>query len=120
MFKRPLIYIQVHSGYFVAKRIGSDRSVRKHCTGLDHPRTLMGDFHVVEACFKVALNELCLDRRFVKPRVLVHLIPDTQGGYTNVELRAFKEASLMAGAASSSTSTHERPHTDSEIAALMS
>jgi hypothetical protein len=119
MFKRPLIYVQVHRGHFIAKRIGSDRVVRKSCAGLDHPRTLMGDFQVVADGFSSAYKELYPAVRFFKPRALVHLIPVFEGGYTNVELRAFNEASAVAGAAFTFMSTFERPHTDAELAEIL-
>lgn len=39
-------------------------------------------------------------RSYVRaPIVLAHLIPQVEGGYTNVELRAFREAMVGAGAA---------------------
>ena len=120
MFKRPLIYIQVQHGYFTAKRVGADRIVRKQCVGLDHPRTLMGDFPAVADSFKSAFKELCPRMWLVKPRALVHLIPEAEGGYTNVELRAFNEAAAMAGASFTFMSTYERPHTDSELAEMLS
>ncbi len=49
----------------------------------------------------------------------MHLPPDAAGGYTNVELRAFKEAAEMAGASFSFMSTFERPHTDQELAEIL-
>lgn len=118
MLKRPLIYIQVQRGYFIAKRVGTDRRVHKSCAGLEHPRTLMGDFQVVADCFKSAFGELCPGIRLFKPRALVHLIPAVEGGYTNVELRAFREAAALAGASFTFMSTYERPHTDSELAKI--
>lgn len=119
MFKRPLIYVQVHPGYFIAKRVGTDRSVRKQCGGLDHPRTLMGDFESVATAFKSAFKELYPSLRFFKPKALVHLMPTVEGGYTNVELRAFNEAAAMAGASFTFMSTFERAHTDSELVEIL-
>lgn len=119
MFKRPLIYVQVHRGHFIAKRVGSDRVVRKNCSGLDHPRTLMGDFPEIADSFSSAFKELYPAGRFFKPKALVHLMPVYEGGYTNVELRAFNEASAMAGAAFTFMSTFERPHTDAELAEIL-
>lgn len=118
MLKRPLIYIQVHPGHFIARRVGTGLSVRSDCSGLVHPRTLMGDFEAVHKAFQSALRELCPWGRLIKPRALVHLPPDVEGGYTNVELRAFKEAAEMAGASFSFMSTFERPHTDQELAEI--
>ena len=33
----------------------------------------------------------------VKPKVLIHLLVDAEGGYTEVELRFFREAAIEAG-----------------------
>src|SRR5687768_13131255 len=94
---RPLIYIQVHRGHFIAKRIGNGKAVRKECAGLEHPRTLMGDITKVEEAFSAALKELLPPINLIRPKGLVHLLPVYEGGYTNVELRAFKEAGETAG-----------------------
>jgi hypothetical protein len=60
----------------------------------------MGDFTAVELCFKEAISRLGLNEWYVRaPTALVHLIPKVEGGYTNVELRAFREAMVGAGAA---------------------
>ena len=93
--------------------------MRKQCAGLDHPRTLMGDFQSVADSFTAAFKELYPALRVYKPRVLIHLIPEFEGGYTNVELRAFNEAATMAGASFAFMSTYERLHTDSELAEIL-
>lgn len=120
MIKRPQVYIQVQPGHIIAKRVGNGRSIRKECAGLTHPRTLMGDFESVYKSFTAAIKELCPLGWLFKPRVLVHLPTSFEGGYTNVELRAFKEAATMAGASISFLSTLERPHTDQELAEIFS
>ena len=112
---RPLIYIQVHRGHFIAKNIGSGKAVQRECAGLEHPRTLMGDFHKVQESFSAALKELLPPLNLLKPRGLLHLVPVYEGGYTNVETRAFKEAGEMAGINFAFLSTLDRPHTDSEV-----
>lgn len=112
---RPLIYIQVHRGHFVAKHLGTGKTVRMECAGLNHPRTLMGDFHEVQESFSAALKELLPKLNLLKPKGLVHLVPVFDGGYTNVETRAFKEAGEMAGIDFAFLSTLDRPHTDSEV-----
>ena len=67
-------------------------------SALAHPRSLMGDYNEVEKSFKQLLAQLGFSRWYMrKPWALVHLIPHVEGGYTNVELRAFQEAMLGAG-----------------------
>jgi actin-like ATPase involved in cell morphogenesis len=59
----------------------------------------MGDFLAIERLFRQVLGELS-SRGFlaVRPKVLIHLMPEAPGGYTNVEERAFQEAAESAGA----------------------
>ena len=112
---RQLIYIQVHRGHFIAKNLGTGKTVRRECAALAHPRTVMGDFEAIAAAFKAALKELLPTINLLKPKGLIHLIPQLEGGYTNVELRAFKEAGETAGINFAFLSTLERPHTDTEL-----
>ena len=58
----------------------------------------MGEFYEMKKSLRKVLEQLGLRRWYMaKPVVLVHLIPKVEGGYTNVELRAFREAMLAAG-----------------------
>ena len=75
----------------------------------------MGDFGVVAGSFTTALRELLPAFRLFKPKGLIHLLPQLEGGYTNVELRAFKDAGESAGIGFVFLSTFERPHTDTEL-----
>lgn len=100
MLRRPLLYLQVTAGSATAQKIGTSQHVTIPCQALNHPRTLMGDFTAVEGCFKEVVSRLGLNEWYVRaPIALLHLIPKVEGGYTNVELRAFREAMVGAGAA---------------------
>lgn len=96
---RKLIYIQVHPGYFIARVHGGGESIRRECAGLSHPRTPAGDFHAIRKQLQVIVRELSTPMmKVIKPHALVHLVQGIDGGYTNIELRAFKEAIESAGA----------------------
>lgn len=116
---RPLIYLQIHRGHFTARRIGNGKVVSMKCAGLDHPRTLMGDIHSVESSFASAIKQLLPRFSLLKPRGLLHLVPVYEGGYTNVETRAFKEAGDASGVIFNHLSTLDRPHTDAEVIAAL-
>ena len=59
----------------------------------------MGEFVEAEKALRKVLEQLGLRRWYMtKPVAVVHLVPQVVGGYTNVELRAFREAMLAAGA----------------------
>jgi hypothetical protein len=99
---RPLVYFTVSPGTLNAQVVGSSVRATVLSAAFSHPRTLMGDFTAVESAMKEALAKLGLKGIFTRaPVVLTHLLPEAEGGYTNVELRAFREAVLGAGAAQS-------------------
>jgi hypothetical protein len=63
-----------------------------------HPRTLFGEFDPIQQALASGLRELNAFRfGFLEPRGLIHLVPHFDGGYTQVELRAFREAGEGAG-----------------------
>lgn len=99
MFKSTHIYYRVKKGQVHATHVESGKVVYKSCSALAHPRTLMGDFFDVEKCFKDISAELLPRTLFsLSPIAIVQLLETSEGGYTNVEIRAFLEAALGAGA----------------------
>ena len=99
LMRRKVVYIQVHHGYFIGRVHGDTRSIRRECAGLNHPRTLAGNFMEIKESLTGLLKELRTPIMWVlRPYALVHLVPEAEGGYTNIELRAFKEAVEVAGA----------------------
>lgn len=66
-----------------------------------HPRTLMGDFAAGEQLLRTLLRRLPAGRSSLfapAPAVVLHLQGDPLGGFTPVEVRAFREMALAAGA----------------------
>lgn len=64
-----------------------------------HPRSLMSDFTLGEQVLKAFVKKLPKDHAFAPaPRVVLHLQGDPAGGFTQVEIRAFREMALGAGA----------------------
>lgn len=113
---RPLVYIQVSSGQLVAQIVGTTERATVHSSALAHPRSLMGDFIGVEAAIREVLAKLGLRGWFRRaPVVLTHLLPQVEGGYTNVELRAFREAVLGAGASQSWLLADHPPLTANDV-----
>jgi hypothetical protein len=93
------LYYQVKKGEVTVTSLEDGKSITRACSALNHPRTLMGNFMEIEDCFKSIAKELA-PRRFLlqAPIAVVHLLESVEGGYTNVEIRAFREAALGAGA----------------------
>ena len=99
MLRRSVIYVQVCPGYFVARLHGDMSSTRVECQALSHPRTLAGDFRGIEVALKGLIKSFWTFRMwFLKPDMLLHFVQKVDGGYTNIELRAFKDAAESAGA----------------------
>jgi hypothetical protein len=117
MLNNPIIYIQIHRGHFIARRLDHSGSVRKESPALSHPRTLMGDFSAIESLFRSAVKELT-PGWLLRPRlkILVHLVPEAEGGYTNVEQRAFQEAAVTAGARACKVVLGVQPLSDDQVA----
>lgn len=118
MWLRKFVYIQVERGKFSARVINTASTVSLNCDGLSHPRTLAGDFSKIQSSFAKALKEILPRITLRKPYVLVHLLPTFEGGYTNVELRAFKEAAEALGAIVFLLGNSHGPLTDYQIRAV--
>ena len=96
---KKLIYIKVYRGYLEARTVGQNNEQQFPSNGLNHPRSLAGNFAEVEASFKEAISAQPKTLMgIIKPVVLVHLIPKMKGGYTASELRFFREAAEGGGA----------------------
>lgn len=64
-----------------------------------HPRTLVSDFTVAEQLLKTMVSRLLGSSIFtVSPKIVFHPLGDPAGGFTQVELRAFRELAYGAGA----------------------
>jgi len=113
---RNIVYVQVHRGHVIARIPSTNHVVEVKCNALSHTRTLMGDFDEIVECFKEVLKELGQSKRmWLKPRLLVHLIPKFDGGYTKVELRAFREAAESAGGIRTYMLADHDPISDQEL-----
>ncbi|SDH60320.1 hypothetical protein SAMN04488136_12130 [Vibrio xiamenensis] len=92
MFRRNHIYYRFTKGEVTATHIETNQSATKLCPALSHPRTLMGDFYQLEACVIELTKQVFSKSIFDKPPiVIIQLFGVSEGGYTNVEIRAFKE-----------------------------
>ncbi|WP_299806115.1 rod shape-determining protein [uncultured Shewanella sp.] len=64
-----------------------------------HPRALLNDFFVAERLLKEIINKLGDNKRLAPaPRLIIHPMEKTEGGLTMIEIRAFREMALGAGA----------------------
>ncbi|MBX3586664.1 MAG: rod shape-determining protein [Ramlibacter sp.] len=82
-----------------------------------HPRSLVSDFTVAEQLLKAFIRRVRRNTFLqLPPRVVVHLLGNPAGGFTQVEVRAFTEMALGAGAFEV-VIREGRPLTDQELLA---
>lgn len=80
-----------------------------------HPRSLVSDFTVGEQLLKAVFRRVNGSSLLsISPRVVMHPLGDPAGGFTQVEIRAFHEMALGAGASEVKV-WQGRPLTDQEI-----
>ncbi|MDB5861968.1 MAG: rod shape-determining-related protein [Ramlibacter sp.] len=63
-----------------------------------HPRTLLADFGAAELLLRALLPQVRGRSLFGGPRFVMHLQDDPAGGFTQLEIRGFRELALGAGA----------------------
>lgn len=64
-----------------------------------HPRTLISDFTVAEQMLKILLRRMQGSSIFViSPKVVIHPLGEPEGGFTQIERRAFRELAFGSGA----------------------
>jgi rod shape-determining protein MreB len=91
-----------------ARIVGIGREARMHTNKptvkivnpFAHPRSLVSDFiigeQLLKACFRQVSSGSLLS---FSPRVVIHPIGNPAGGFTQVEIRAFLDMAIGAGAA---------------------
>ena len=95
---RKFAYIKVYPGKLVARIVGGPNEITIDCPDLTHPRSPIGSFDSLATGMRRVLVETrAISFLVIQPRVLVHLIPPADGGYTQPELRAVRQAALEAG-----------------------
>mgnify|MGYP002725832636 CR=1 FL=1 len=65
--------------------------------GFEHPRTIISDFTVAEKTLQYFFSKLATNN-FIRPVVVMHALEKTEGGLTQIEIRALQELAMGAGA----------------------
>lgn len=67
--------------------------------GFEHPRSIIADFEIAEKTLQHYIRKLAGNAIFrPAPIVIIHVLDKTEGGLTQVEIRALCELALGAGA----------------------
>ena len=101
----PALAIEQKNGKSSVIGVGHDAAAKTRlanvtlANGFKHPRTLIANFTVAEQTLRHFLK-LVLPRSFfsVSPIVIIHPQSMLEGGLTQIEIRAFAELALGAGA----------------------
>ena len=101
----PAMAIQRRGGKSGVLAVGREALASTHleqvmvANGFKHPRTLLADFTVAEQTLKQFLKQL-LPHAWLAPSPVIVLHPQAvlEGGLTQIEIRAFVELGLGAGA----------------------
>ena len=85
--------------------VGNEARTHSSAAGVEivnpfaHPRSMVSDFTVGELTLKAFMRRVQGSSLFrPAPRVVMHLLGEPAGGFTQVEIRAFHEMALGAGA----------------------
>ena len=63
-----------------------------------HERLLLSNFTLAEILLRYILNTLIKRTTFISPKVVIHPMEKTEGGLGQIEIRAFRELAIGAGA----------------------
>ena len=114
IFRRRLIYVQVHQDHFIARVIGVGPTIRRQCYALNNKNRPIGNFDQIRLSLKSIFKELAPGFSLRRPQALLHFIPD-QYAVTQSELKGFKKAAERAGVSMCWMSKWATPHTDQEL-----
>ncbi len=96
IFRRQLIYVQVHQDHFIARLVGGDRTIRRQCHALGNRAGPIKDFFEYPALLKAIFSELMRGFSFVKPWGFCTLDPVEYR--LKEELAGFQKAAMQSGA----------------------
>jgi hypothetical protein len=114
IFRRPLIYIQVHPDHFTGRLVGEHRTIRRDCHALDNRRNELKDFTRIKKTLRDFITELAPGFSVHRPQGLMHFIPTVYVPTQN-ELVLFKETAEKCGVSFCWLSKWESAHTDGEL-----
>jgi len=100
----PLIAFKEFKGSLVVEAIGDQAKLLnsnefKVSNPFKHPRSFIGDFLQAEKLLQMAFRKIHSDTGMLvpSPRVIVHQLEKTEGGLSQLEVRALRELILGAG-----------------------
>ncbi len=118
VFRRQLIYVQVHQHHLIARAVGGGRAIRRDCHALGNHAGPIRDFSTIRLQLKGVFAELRSGFSFFRPWVLLHFDP-VEYPITKEELAEFQVAALRSGASFCFLSTWEEHHEDKDLLSML-
>ncbi len=84
IFRRQLIYVQVHQDHFIARVVGGGRTIRCQCHALGNRAGPIKDFSILQPQLKAIFSELLPGFSHFKPRGLLHYFDPVEYPVTDV------------------------------------
>lgn len=114
IFRRQLIYVQVHQDHFIARVVGGDRTIRRQCHALGNRAGAIKDFSVFRPVLKELFSELTPGFSLQNPWALLHFDP-IEYPITKEELAGFQKVAMRSGVSFCFLSTWEQRHEDKDL-----
>ncbi len=114
LFRRQLIYVQVHQDHLIARAVGGDRKIRRQCHALGNRAGPIRDFSPIRPQFKAIFSELRSGFSFLRPWALLHFDP-VEYPITKEELAEFQTVAMRSGVSFCWLSTWEQHHEDKDL-----
>ncbi|HID8536271.1 hypothetical protein [Stenotrophomonas sp. CC120223-11] len=114
IFRRQLIYVQVHQDHFVAPVVGGDRTIRRQCHALGNRAGPIKDFSILQPQLKAIFSELMPGFSLVKPWGILHFDP-VEYSVTKEELAGFQKVAMRSGVSFCFLSMWEQRHEDRDL-----
>lgn len=114
IFRRQLIYVQVHQDHFIARVVGGDRTIRRQCHALGNRAGAIRDISTIRPKLKEVFSELTSGFSLFKPWALLHFDP-VEYPITKEELAGFQKVAMQSGVSFCFLSTWEHGHEDKDL-----
>ena len=118
IFRRQLMYVQVHQDHFIARAVGGDRTIRRQCHALGNRAGPIRNFSTIRSQLKEIFSELKSGFSLVKPWALLHFDP-VEYPITKEELDEFQKVAVRSGVAFCWLSTWEHQHEDKDLLTIL-
>ena len=95
--EKPLLQVETRKNGAKDVTAFGNKAYLNPLNPFSHPRALLNDFFIGERLLQEIVKKL-VGKKFISPAIIIHPMEKTEGGLTMIEIRAFREMALGAGA----------------------